>query len=206
MQLSIQNIEESYMSEGSNTNGENQTVKENQTTLDAEKLAATNARLLKESQEWKEKFKQSLKEKEDLEAQKLAETGDKDAIIVAERKAKEKALEELNKTKKKVISQALKDKVAKYAGEVYSIDDIVNRPQIKEYFREGIDEEALDFSDDVAKKFVEAVKKDAPYLWKQGGSVGANTSRPGVTNNAGKVDTSKMTASELKEYIKNTFK
>jgi len=195
------------MSEGSiNQEGEGQNQTKNTNEVDAERLAATNARLLKESQEYKEKYKKALTEKEEIEAKKLAESGDIQAQLEAERKKAAAYQAELNKTKKKVVTQAVKDKVAKYAGDVYKIDDLVNRPELKEYLKQGLDEDNLDFSDDVAKRFVEAIKKDAPYLWKQAGGIGAATGRPNASFGTSSVDTSKMSPSELKEYIKTTFK
>jgi len=195
------------MSEGSTATGEVQDAsKTNQENLDAERLAATNARLLKESQEYKEKYKMALKEKEELESKKLQESGDIAAQLEAEKRKAAAALQELGKTKKKVISQAVKDKVMRYAGEVHNPDDLLARPKLKEYLKDGLDEDNLDFSDEVAKRFVEDVKKEAPYLWKAQGPLGVNTSRPASTGNSSSVDTSKMSAAELKAYIASTFK
>ncbi len=193
------------MSEGSKANGEGQIVKPD-LDLDAEKAAVINQRLLKESQEYKEKYKRALAEKEELEAKKLAESGDIQAQLEAEKKQKAAALAELNKTKKKVISQVVKDKIAKFAGDVYNLDDLLGRPELKEYLKEGLDEDNLDFADDSSKRFVEAAKKSAPYLWKAQGGIGAATGRPSVSMHSPKPETSKMSAAELKEYIKNTFK
>jgi hypothetical protein len=195
------------MSEGSKAIGEDQDAgKTNQDNLDAERLSATNARLLKESQEYKEKYKLALKEKEELEAKKLAESGDIAAQLEAEKRAKSAALQELGKTKKKVVAQAVRDKISKYAGEVHNIDDLLNRPKLKEYLKEGLDEDNLDFADEVAKRYVEDVKKEAPYIWKAQGPLGVNTSRPSSTGVTTSVDTSKMSAAELKAYIANSFK
>lgn len=196
------------MSEGSQTGTENSEAGKSQENLvDAERLAATNARLLKESQEYKEKYKRALQEKEELESNKLKESGDVQAQLEAERKKAEKALAELGKTKKKVISQAVKDKVMRYAGDLHNPEDLLARPKLKEFLKEGLDEDNLDFSDDVAKRFVEEVKKEAPYLWKSMGGIGVNTTRPGNNNaSASAVDTSKMSPSELKAYIASTFK
>jgi len=195
------------MSEGSKaTNEHSDATKTNQEIQDAERLAATNARLLKESQEYKEKYKKALAEKEEIEAKKLQESGDVQAQLEAERRKAQQALAELGKTKKKVISQAVKDKVMKFAGEVHNPDDLLARPKLKEFLKEGLDEDNLDFSDDVAKRFVEEVKKEAPYLWKTQGPIGAHTSKPGSTGTNHNVDTSKMSAAELKAYIASTFK
>ena len=81
------------MSEGSKAKVEQPSGEENQDKiLDAEKLAATNARLLKESQEYKAKYKQALAEKEEIEAKKLAESGDIQAQLEAERKKAAQAM------------------------------------------------------------------------------------------------------------------
>lgn len=195
------------MGEGSTATSEQvDATKTNQENLDAERLAATNARLLRESQEYKEKYKGVLKEKEELESKKLAESGDIQAQLEAEKKKANQALAELGKTKKKVIGQAVKDKVMRFAGEVHNPDDLLARPELKEFLKEGLDEDNLDFNDDVAKRFTEEVKKKAPYLWKSQGPIGANTGRPGHVGTTSTVDTSKMSSSEMKEYIASTFK
>jgi len=195
------------MSEGSKAIDEGQdAVKTNHENLDAEKAAVINQRLLKESQEYKEKYKRTLAEKEELEAKKLQESGDISAQLEAEKRKAAAAMQELGKTKKKVISQVIKDKVLRVAGEVHNPDDLLSRPKLKEYLKEGLDEDNLDVADEVIKRFVEDTKKEAPYLWKAQGPIGANTSRPSSTGTSASVDTSKMSAAELKAYIASTFK
>jgi hypothetical protein len=194
------------MSEGSQNANANADGENNQENLDAEKLAATNARLLKESQEYKEKYRAALREKEELESKKLAETGDKDALLEAERRKAKKAMDELAKTNKKVISGVVREKVAKYAGDIYKIEDLLTNPRLKEFLKEGLDEDKLDFNDDVAKRYVDEIKKEQPYLWKVQGSMGVNTHRAMSTGTTVGVDTSKMSAKELRDYIASTFK
>jgi hypothetical protein len=195
-------MSESSQTDKANAKSENQ-ITENE--LDAAKLKASNERLLKESMEWKAKAKALAAEKEEIEAKKLAESGDKDAQLEAERKKAKAALDALAKTNKKVVGQAVKDKISKYAGDVYNVDELLNRPKLKEFLKEGLDEEKLDFSDDVAKKYIEEVKKEAPYLWKTQGPMGVKTSRATSTGTSSTVDTSKMTGAELREYIKQNF-
>jgi len=195
------------MSEGSNAIGEGQNAdKTNHEHLDAEKAAVINQRLLKESQEYKEKYKRALAEKDELETKKLQESGDIAAQLEAEKRKSAAAMQELGKTKKKVISQVVKDKLTKFAGDVHNIDDLLSRPKLKDFLKDGLDEDNLDFNDEVAKRYVEEVKKEAPYIWKAQGPMGAVTSRPGSTGNTASVDTSKMSAAELKAYIASTFK
>lgn len=195
------------MSEGSNAIGEGQDAnKTNHENLDAEKAAVINQRLLKESQEYKEKYKRALAEKDELETKKLQESGDIAAQLEAEKRKSAAAMQELGKTKKKVISQVVKDKLTKFAGDVHNIDDLLSRPKLKDFLKDGLDEDNLDFNDEVAKRYVEEVKKEAPYIWKAQGPMGAVTSRPGSTGNTASVDTSKMSAAELKAYIASTFK
>jgi DNA repair exonuclease SbcCD ATPase subunit len=179
----------------------------NQQHLDAEKLAATNARLLKESQDYKEKYRASLKEKEELEAKKAQESGDISAQLELEKKKRQQYQDELNKTKKKVVTQAVREKISKYAGDVHNLDDLLSRPALKNFLKEGLDEENLDFHDESAKAFVEEVKKDSPYLWKNMGSMGVNTSRAGSvgTSESSIKSLDKMGADEMKEYILKTF-
>lgn len=194
------------MSEGSQNANANAEAENQNENLDPVKLKATADRLLKESMEWKKKAKQLAEEKEALEAKKLEESGDVEAKLEAEKKRAAKALEELKNTQKKVINQTVKEKITKYAGDVYSVDELMLRPKLKEALKEGLDKETLDFNDDVAKRFVEETKKEAPYLWKMQGDLGVNTSRARSTGTIGGVDTSKMTPKELRDYISKNFK
>jgi hypothetical protein len=195
------------MSEGSKAIDEGQdAAKTNHENLDAEKAAVINQRLLKESQEYKEKYKRTLAEKDELEAKKLQESGDIAAQLEAEKRKSLAAMQELGKTKKKVISQVIKDKIQRIAGDVHNIDDLLSRPKLKEYLKSGLDEDNLDVADDSIKLFVEDTKKEAPYFWKAQGPIGANTSRPSSTGTSASVDTNKMSAAELKAYIASTFK
>jgi hypothetical protein len=196
------------MGERSNVEDLEQDQTQNNQTdnLDAERLAATNARLLRESQEYKAKYKTLAQEIEEMKSKEAEKSGDLSAQLELERKKAQQALAELGKTKKKVIGQAVKEKIARYAGDIYSLDDLVAGPELKDYLKEGLDEDNLDFNDEVAKRYIEEVKKKKPYLWKSVGSIAANTSRPGSGMNNMTVDTTTMSATELKEYIKKTFK
>jgi hypothetical protein len=194
------------MSEGSTTGKENSTSEENhEENLDPAKLKASNARLLAESKKYKEEARRLAAEKEERENKLLEESGNKDALLEAERKKAKKALDDLAKKNKQIISSVVKEKIAKYAGDVYNVEDLVKRPSLKEFLKEGLDEEKLDFSDDVAKKYVEEVKKEAPYLWKTQGGLGINTHRSGSTGTTVTVDVEKMSAAELKAHIAKTF-
>lgn len=193
------------MSEGSKTAEELQAEKI-QKEEEAARLTATNARLLKESQDNKNKARDLQAKLDELEAKKLEDSGDKEAQLKAERAKAAKALDELKNTQKKVINQTVKEKVAKYAGDVFNVEDLLARPKFKDYLKEGLDKESLDFNDDVAKRFVEDTKKEAPYLWKVQGGMGVNTHRAMSTGTTTSVDTSKMSAKELRDYIASTFK
>jgi hypothetical protein len=175
---------------------------------DVERLQATNKRLLDESMSYKEKYKLALKEKEDLEASKIAESGDIAAQLELEKKKAKSAMDELGRTKKKVVSQAVRDAISKYAGDVYSIDDLMSKPKLKEYLKQGLNEDSLEFNDESAKAFVDEIKKDSPYLWRGQGPIGARTSKPngGMDISGNHVDVSKMTPTEMKEYMLSKFK
>jgi hypothetical protein len=179
-----------------------------ETENDVERLKATNARLLEESQSYKDKFKTALKEKEELEAKKIAESGDIAAQLDLANKRAKKFEDELGQTKKKVVTQAVKDKISKYAGDVYSLDEIMSKPSLKEFLRQGLDEDSLDFNDESAKAFVDEVKKESPHLWRSQGPIGAHTAKPngGVGVTGTNVDISKMSVAEMKEYMTKNFK
>jgi hypothetical protein len=186
-------------------NGDDQKPKE---LTDVERLQATNKRLLDESMSYKEKYKLALKEKEDLEASKIAESGDIAQQLELEKKKAKSAMDELGRTKKKVVSQAVRDAISKYAGDVYSIDDLMSKPKLKEYLKQGLNEDSLEFNDESAKAFVDEIKKDSPYLWRGQGPIGARTSKPsgGMDISGNHVDVSKMTPTEMKEYMLSKFK
>jgi hypothetical protein len=175
---------------------------------DVERLKATNKRLLEESQAYKEKYKSALKEKEDLESQKIAESGDIAQQLELEKKRSQKAMEELGKTKKKVVSQAVKDKISKYAGDVHSLDLLMRDPKLKEYLKQGLDEDNLEFNDESAKAFIDDVKKESPFLWRNSQPIGAFTQKPNGSVNVAttSADTAKMTATEIKQYMLEKFK
>lgn len=187
-----------------NTDGSNNQEQEN----DVERLKATTARLLAESQSYKDKYKLALKEKEDLEAKKLSESGSLTDQLAHEKKMRLQAEEKLGQTTKKVVSQAVREKISKYAGDVHSLDDLMSKPKLKEYLRQGLDEDNLDFNDESAKAFVDEIKKDSPYLWRSAQPIGAHTSKPngGLNVSSSGVDTAKMSPTELKDYMKLKFK
>jgi hypothetical protein len=197
------------MSEQTITPAVNTTVVNNpEPENDLERLKATNKRLLEESQTNKEKYKTVLAEKEAIEQERVTKTGTLQEQLDLERKQKLKFQEELGKTKKFVISQKVKEKISQYAGDVYSLDDLMSKPELKTYLQQGLDEENLDFNDESAKAFVDEVKTKSPYLWRSQGPIGAHTAKPNGSVNVsnGQVDVSKMTASEMKEYMMKTFK
>jgi hypothetical protein len=174
---------------------------------DLERLKATNKRLLEESMSYKDKYKKALAEKEELESKKLNESGSLSDQLAHEKRLRQQAEEKLGQTTKKVVSQAVKEKILKYAGDVYSLEDLMSKPKLKEYLKQGLDEENLDFNDESAKAFVDDIKKESPYLWRSSQPVAALTSKPGGINaSSSNVDTAKMTPQELKEYLLTKFK
>ena len=187
-----------------NAEGSNNQEQEN----DVERLKATTQRLLQESQSYKEKYKLALKEKEELETKKLNESGSLTDQLAHEKKMRLQAEEKLGQTTKKVVSQAVKEKILKYAGDVYSLDDLMSKPKLKEYLRQGLDEENLDFNDESAKAFVDEIKRDSPYLWRSAQPIGAHTSKPsgGLNLTSSSVDINAMTPDELRAHMRTKFK
>lgn len=176
---------------------------------DVEKLKATNARLLRESQEYKTKYQAALQEKENVEAERIKVSGTMEEKLKLAEKQNQELLAKLNGTTKIVINQEVKNKVLRFAGDVHSEEDLLSSPKLKEYLEKGFDKDKLEFQDDFAKQFVEEVRKEKPYLWKSSGPIGAHTGKPGATTsslNGGGVDFSKMTAAEEKEWILKNLK
>lgn len=95
--------------------------------------------------------------------------------------------------------------LAKFANDVYDIDDLINQPAFFPLLKSGIDEDTLELSEDVAKDYVKKVLEVKPWMKKTTNQVTAVTARPGFTEQKAK-DVSSMTNKELEEYLKKTFK
>jgi len=172
--------------------------------LDPVRLAATNKRLLEESVQWKEKYKSLAHQQEELERKRLEESGTLEERLKAETKRAAELQAALDRTTKQVVTQKVKEKVLRFAGDVHNPDDLIANPKLKEYLAKGLDEENLDFNDEVAKQYVEDLKKEKPYFWKQSGPIGANTGKP-----AANIPSSKpveLKKDDLKSFIINNFK
>lgn len=170
--------------------------------LDPIKLQATNKRLLEESVQWKEKYKSLAQEREELERKKIEESGSLEEKLKLQTQRANELEDRLKSTTKQVVTQKVKEKVLRYAGDVHNPDDLIMNPKLKDYLKQGLDEENLDFNDEVAKQYVEDLRKEKPYFWKAQGPIGAKTDKPGANN----LNEKPQSISDLKSFIINNFK
>jgi hypothetical protein len=205
-------MSDQVMSEGSNTQSEG--AKENEVVLDAKALAeqlkalqSTNARLLEESKKAKEQYKTASSLVEQAEREKLEKEGNYQGLLESERKRAEK-LETENKTvKQKVLKSNIQATIARLAGEVHSLDDVLNQPSFSHILNKGINSDELTLSEDVAKEYLNELFTAKPYLKKSTQNTNVVNNKPSYqTGNGGVKPVSEMDASEIEKLLKEKFK
>lgn len=185
-------------SEGSaNGNNENSNYQ-----AEIEQLRATNKRLLEESKGFKEKYKSVSEQVEEKEKKVLLEKGDLQKLLEMERNKLGEITNREQKLREEVLKTRIQSVVSKYAVGVVDLDDLLNQPKYSHILKEGVDVESLTVSEESAKTFVEALRKDKSYLFKANNQPGAVTKKPGMTNGASK-NPSQMTQEELIDAWKN---
>jgi glutamyl/glutaminyl-tRNA synthetase len=140
-------------------------------------VEATNARLLKESQEHKAKAKTLLTEKETKEKEELESQGKvKEAYQMVQKKLLEKD-QELMRARKVNINKTIDAELAKLAGDAHSVDDV------KKFLPVDV-LEIVEENDDIKisglKEALDLTRKEKPYLFKQTGTAKTLTAKPGV--------------------------
>jgi HPt (histidine-containing phosphotransfer) domain-containing protein len=192
--------------EGQQAQGEGQEVSgEVNSQAELEKLKATNNRLLAESQEWKARFKDEMAAKERATKEQLEKDGNLKGLAEQLQKENQKLKEELGSTRSKVLKANIRSKVARFAGEVHDLEDVLNQPQFKDVLQTGIDQENLELNDDAAKNYVSEVLKAKPWLRKAPGPMNVNTNKPASSTSSG-ASFSEMSLEELKKYAIQNFK
>lgn len=163
-------------------------------------LEATNARLLKESQEHKLKAKSLLSEKEEKEKTELeGKEKYKEAYILAQKKLQEKD-SQLAQLKRVNINKTIDAELAKLASDAHSVDAV----------KKLINTDILDIveeNDDIKisglKEALDVARKDMPYLFKAASQAKTMSAKPGVTKPE-PLDLSKMDAKSLANLLAQT--
>jgi hypothetical protein len=204
-------MSEQVKSEGSNTQGE--VPQEKAVVLDAkllseqlEALKATNARLLDESRQAKEKYKNANSLIEQTERERLEKEGNFQGLLEQERKRAEKLEIENKGVKQKVLKSNIQATLAKYAGEVHNLDDIFNQPSFSHILNKGINAEELTLSEDVAKEYLNAIFIEKPYLKKATQNTSVITNKPSYQANDGQMKPlNEMKVDEIEMLLKTKF-
>jgi hypothetical protein len=173
------------------------------TKVETEKALDVNQRVLKEAKEHKRRAQEAESELERLRQESMVKANDYTGLIESLQK-KNAALEaEMKSTRSKVLKSNIRAKVAKYASDVYSVDDVLAQSEFKDILAGGINETDLDVDDAAVQKFVGEVLKAKPYL-KKPQTMGVNTTKPnGVlpTGQASK-NLAEMSLDELKNLAR----
>lgn len=176
-------------------------VSELQKTIAA--LQASNERLLKESKDYKEKYKSTATEVSKKEEQIALEKGDLQKLLEMERKKREEAAQENKAMREKILNQEIIRTVGKFATDVVDLEDLLNQPKFEHILKEGIDSENLVVKEEKAKAYVEEVIKAKPYLKKTASQPGVITKKPG---NSATGPTSKPIAQMSREELIAAYK
>lgn len=165
-------------------------------------LKATNARLLKESQEHKQKAKSLLSEKEDKEKQELeGKEKFKEAYQMALKKLTDKEAE-LSKLKKVNINKTIDAELAKLASDAHSVEDV------KKFLPVDI-LDIIEENDDIKisglKEALDVTRKEKPYLFKTASQAKVMSAKPGVSKKE-PLDLSKMDAKTLASVLSGLHK
>jgi hypothetical protein len=167
-----------------------------------EQLKQTNSRLLEESKKYKEKARSYESEVERATEESISKEKDLSKVLETERKKLEKLLNENKGMKQKTLQANIQNTVARFAGEVNDIEDLLNQPKYGEILKRGIDTDSLTLDEEVAKEYVEAVLKAKPYLRKQPEATTVMTKKPGYDASTGKIKSvDKMDQKEIEETL-----
>lgn len=181
------------------------------TEVNPEKSVETDSskeRLLRESKDWKQKAQAYKAELEAAERERLEKDRNFEELAKKFENELKAARSELTQTRTKVLKSNIRAKIQKYAGEVHSVDDLLNQSEFKDILSKGINESELDLEDTVAQEYVTTVLKAKPYL-KKPVSMGVNTTKPTGVSPTGQAikPFGEMSPEELKAaFLSGSFK
>lgn len=173
--------------EGQKTQGEGSeggkksevTLEQLQADLEAERQKT--ARLLEESKKYKSSYQETKSKLEQSEQEKLLKEGDINKILEAEKQKASSLENELSSVKKKTVLSNIRQTVAKFAPDAYSIDDLLNQPHFKMLVDNVNDELTVD--EKTAKNFVDTVYKEKPWLRKTTQEIKTADGKPSFNEN-----------------------
>jgi hypothetical protein len=140
-------------------------------------VEATNARLLKESQEHKTKAKNLLTEKETKEKAELESQGKVKELAQMLQKKLQENEGELKRAKKVNINKTIDFELAKLAGDAHNIE------AVKKFLPVDlleVTEEGDDIKISGLKEALDLTRKNEPYLFKAQGPAKTISAKPGV--------------------------
>lgn len=174
--------------EGQNPQGEgNEDGKKSEVTLEQlqaelEAERQRTARLLEESKKYKSSYQETKSKLEQSEQEKLLKEGDINKILEAEKQKASTLENELSSMKKKTVLSNIRQTVAKFAQDAYSIDDLLNQPHFK-MLVDNVDGDSLTVDEKVAKSFVDTVYKEKPWLRKTTQEIKTADGKPSFNEN-----------------------
>lgn len=186
--------------EGTQTNGEGQTVDVSEVMKRLEQLEGSYRRVVEESKSHKSKAQEYKSKLEEMERKGIDASGDVTKQLEFERKAREEREKENKKLKTSILSQRVREKVGKYAKDVHDLDDFLNQPSFAHILKAGIDEDRLEVDDNAAKDYANKVLEAKPWLKKNIQQAGVDTTRPN-TNNLGPKSLKSLSDAELDKLI-----
>lgn len=170
-------------------------------------LESTNARLLDESKKSKEKYQTANSLIEQAERERLEKEGNFQGLLEQERKRSEKLELENKGVKQKVLRSNIQSTILKFAGEVHSLDDVLNQPSFSHILNKGINSDELTLSEESAKEYLNALFTEKPYLKKASSNTQVITSKPSYQNGDGAIKPiGELTKDEIEKLLSDKFK
>lgn len=187
--------------------GENQNVNVAELLERMKALESTNARLLEESKQTKQKYQETKSKFEMTEREKLEKEGNYQALLEAERNRLAEIEAESRAMKQKVLKSNIQSTIAKYAGEVHDLEDLLNQSKFSHILKDGIDDNSLTLSEEKAKEYVHEVLKAKPYMRKSTSSTPVLDTKPSYqSGNGGTKTLDEMSGSEIEKMLKEKYK
>lgn len=185
--------------EGQSTPGEGQKVNVDEILKRLEQLEGTNKRILEESKGHKKEASDYKSKLDAFEKKKVEESGDISAKLELQKKETEKILSENKSLRAKTLQQNVRSVVAKFAKDVWDLDDFINQSEFAKILQDGIDPENLTISDEAGKNFANAVLNKKPWMQKNVHQETVDTTRPNPKETSTLVEKS---LDEQKEELK----
>lgn len=172
---------------------------------EAEKLKATNERLLHESTKYKTRKNELDEYRQQLEAYKKKELEQKGNYQEMLRMEQEKRLElenELKQRDQRLMKSNIFNAVANYAKDAYDVNDLLAQRDYAKMIE--IDEETLEPTSQSIQSFVDSLKNDKKYLFK-GNKIAAMADTKPAIDKPREKQLNQMTKDELADFMRNSL-